>query len=215
MTREWTGRHILITLIATFGVVFAVNGYLHRAGRAHLSRPGCAPSLSAGHGIQPDARRTAPGRKPGLAGHASAARSRQTAWRPSPSPLKDKAGAPVSGEALTGELRHPMDEERDHAIAFQMQGQGIYVGHVPHVDAGRWDVGGDAQNRQGGAVRGEAPDMVALTAPLSRCRRRCAGAGGDRSGALRAARRQGRRAPRTGGQGRALRQLHRQDRRRA
>ena len=54
--------------------------------------------------------------------------------------LTDKSGDPVSDEALTGRLRHPMDEQLDHTIALREIGHGTYVGRVDHVRAGRWDV---------------------------------------------------------------------------
>ena len=54
--------------------------------------------------------------------------------------IVDKTGAPVAREGLSGLLRHPMNEQLDHPIAFVAKGDGSYVGHVAHVGAGRWDV---------------------------------------------------------------------------
>ena len=59
-TCEWTGRHMLISLIATFGVVLAVNGYF--IVQAERTYPGqdVHPSLYAGRRLQSDAARIAP-----------------------------------------------------------------------------------------------------------------------------------------------------------
>ena len=139
MTREWTGRHILITLIATFGVVFAVNGFfILKAERTYPGQDVTHPYLQGieyNQTLKNRARQEALGWQASIGGTLAADGMATITVT-----VKNKAGAPVSSEALSGLLRHPMDEERDHAIAFHNEGQGVYVGHVPHVAAGRWDV---------------------------------------------------------------------------
>jgi len=139
MAREWTGRHILIALLLTFGVVLGVNGYFIVV--AERTYPGedvhhpYLQGLEYNQVLKDRARQAALGWKATIGGTLAAGGNATITVT-----LADKNGQPVSAEALKGELRHPMDEERDRAIAFHAQGNGTYVGHVPHVRAGRWDV---------------------------------------------------------------------------
>lgn len=139
MAREWTGRHILIALLATFGVVLGVNGYfIVMAERTYPGEDVHHPYLQGleyNQVLKARAQQAALGWKATIGGTLA-----DDGMATITVTLTDKSGTPVSAEALKGELRHPMDEERDRAIAFHAAGNGSYVGHVPHVRAGRWDV---------------------------------------------------------------------------
>lgn len=139
MTREWTGRHILIVLLLTFGVVFAVNAYfVFAAERTYPGEDVHHPYLQGLEYNQILKRRA---EQAALGWHAEIGGVRDAAGLAVITvTLRNRAGAPVSNEALAGELRHPADEEMDHAIAFHAVGAGTYVGRVPHVVAGNWDV---------------------------------------------------------------------------
>jgi len=139
MVRKWTGRHILIALLATFAVVLGVNGYFVFV--AEKTYPGEDVHHPYLQGLEYNRVLTARAQQKTLGwtatiGGTLAADGTATITVT----LADKRGAPVSSEALKGELRHPMDEERDRAIAFHARGNGTYVGRVPKVRAGRWDV---------------------------------------------------------------------------
>lgn len=137
--RKLTGRGVIIWLIATFGVVLAVNFYfIYEAERTYPGQDVSHPYLQ---GI--DYNQTL----------ASRAKQAELGWSATIGgtltkdgtatitvTIHDKAGKPVSGEALSGLLRHPMDEELDRKIALKPVGDGTYVGHVPHVQAGNWYV---------------------------------------------------------------------------
>lgn len=139
MANEWTGRHILAALLLTFGVVIGVNVYF--VVQAERTYPGedvhhpYLQGLEYNQILKERARQAALGWRVTIAGTRDA-----NGLAVITVTLVDKTGAPLSGMKLTGELRHPMDEERDHAIAFLAEGGGSYVGRVPHVGAGGWDV---------------------------------------------------------------------------
>lgn len=52
----------------------------------------------------------------------------------------DADGAPKTGLVLTGELRHPSDENRDRPIRFLELSPGHYRSEVENVRPGDWDV---------------------------------------------------------------------------
>lgn len=139
MTREWTGRHILLALLATFGVIFAVNGYfIVQAERTWPGEDVAHPYLQGldyNRTLADRARQERLGWSATIGGTRAADGTATITVT-----LTDKSGAPVSSEPLNGLLRHPMDEERDHAIVFREQGNGVYVGRIAHVQAGNWDV---------------------------------------------------------------------------
>lgn len=139
MTREWTGRHILIALLLTFGVVLGVNGYFIVV--AEHTYPGEDVQHPYLQGLQYNRTLKARAEQAALGWRATITGTRAAGGMAVITvTLKDRNGTPVSNEALKGELRHPMNERLDHAIAFQSEGSGTYVGRVPHVVAGHWDV---------------------------------------------------------------------------
>lgn len=54
--------------------------------------------------------------------------------------VTDSMGAPETGLVLTGELRHPSDENRDRPIRFRETSPGHYRSEVENVRPGDWDV---------------------------------------------------------------------------
>ncbi len=139
MAREWTGRDILLVLVATFGVVVGVNVYfIVQAERTYPGQDVDHPYLQGvefNRTLAARARQAALGWTATVAGALSpdgTARITVT--------LADRDGKPVTNEDLSGLLRHPMDEQRDRAIVLRETAPGIYTGHVAHVRAGRWDV---------------------------------------------------------------------------
>lgn len=53
--------------------------------------------------------------------------------------LRHKDGGPETSARLTGELRHPADENRDRALTFFQISPGLYQAHA-RVAPGNWDV---------------------------------------------------------------------------
>ncbi len=139
MTQEWTGRHTLITLLCTFAVVLGVNFYfIYQAEATYPGEDVQRPYLQGIHYNQVIAARAA---QAAMGWHATIGAVRDAAGNAVITvTIADKTGAPVAHEALAGLLRHPMNEELDHPIAFVARGDGSYVGRVSGVGAGRWDV---------------------------------------------------------------------------
>ena len=139
MTRTWTGRDILVTLIATFGVVIGVNVYfIVQAERTYPGEDVAHPYLQGidyNRTLDDRARQAALGWTATIGGVLAADGTATITVT-----LVDRAGKPVAGEALTGLLRHPMDEERDRLFALRETASGTYVGKVSHAEAGSWDV---------------------------------------------------------------------------
>lgn len=138
MARAWTGRDILIALIATFGVIFGVNGYfIVEAERTWPGEDVANPYLQGldyNQTLDARARQRALGWSATIGGALSARTATITVT------VKDRYGRPVTGEALKGILRHPMDEQRDRGIALHEIGNGIYAGTAANVGSGTWDV---------------------------------------------------------------------------
>lgn len=127
-----TGRHVLIALLAFFGIVIAVNLAFvrlaldswtgltdHDSYRTGLSwnrtleRSAAQRSLGWTVGIESRSERI---------GHADGRRLEVTLT------LHDRAGRPLTGLALSGGARHPVLEANDRVIGFVEAGGGRYVG---------------------------------------------------------------------------------------
>lgn len=138
MARAWTGRDILIALIVTFGVIFGVNGYfIVEAERTWPGEDVAHPYLQGldyNQTLDARARQRALGWSATIGGALSGKTATITVT------LKDRNGTPVTGEALNGILRHPMDEQRDRDIALRETAKGVYAGNAANVEPGNWDV---------------------------------------------------------------------------
>jgi nitrogen fixation protein FixH len=137
--RKLTGRGVIIWLIATFGVVLAVNFYfIYQAEKTYPGQDVSHPYLQ---GIDYNQTLAARAKQEKLGWSATiGGMLAKDGTATITVTIRDKAGKPVSGEALTGLLRHPMDEELDRKITLREVGAGTYVGHLDHVRVGRWDV---------------------------------------------------------------------------
>jgi nitrogen fixation protein FixH len=54
--------------------------------------------------------------------------------------LLDRRGRATALAGLSGELRHPSDENRDRVLRFRSQGPGRYEARLDGVPRGAWDV---------------------------------------------------------------------------
>jgi len=64
--------------------------------------------------------------------------------------LRRRDGAPETGARLTGELRHPADENRDQPLRFSQLSSGLYAA-TAQAPSGNWDV--LVSNAQGAPFR--------------------------------------------------------------
>jgi nitrogen fixation protein FixH len=137
--RPLTGRAVLITFLAFFGVVFAVNGVMIKL--AIDTMPGLevesAYRASMGYNAEIAAarRQTALGWQVvervdrGADGHAAVRVE-----------ARDAAGAPLSGLALTARLERPTDKRADLPLVLAEHEAGVYGGETSGVLPGQWDL---------------------------------------------------------------------------
>jgi len=154
MTRSFAikGRHVLLAFVLFFGLVFAVNGaFIYFALATH---PG------------DDVKDAYAG---GLAFNRELAEKRaqeklgwQAAISVSPAPgnrqtielaFTDAAGQPVYGLALEAELRNAVAAGRDHRVAFENAGAGIFRATIAEPRGTRWDIVVEARSTRGEVFR--------------------------------------------------------------
>ena len=139
MTMQLTGRGVLIWLCGFFGIIIAMNAYfITMSSRTFRGEDEQKPYLQ---GVEYNQT---------LARHAEqAARGWTAAITATRLPggdvrveirMRDKAGRPVDGPALAGELRHPADENRDRVLDLVQTAPGIYQARHSRVSPGMWDV---------------------------------------------------------------------------
>jgi nitrogen fixation protein FixH len=139
MTKSLTGKHVLLWLGGTFGVVFAVNAlFVTKALDTYPGEDVQNPYLQGVDYNQTLAQRAD---QASLGWNATIDGSRSKAGEAAISVVVDaKDGALPPGFVLSGELRHPADAERDRALTFSKVGDKTFVSHVKSVGAGAWDV---------------------------------------------------------------------------
>lgn len=139
-----TGRHVLFTLLAFFGIVIAVNiAFVHlaldswtgltdhdsyRTGLSWnrtLERDAAQKAL--GWSTDVDTRLTGPAAGDGRAFEVTLT-------------IRDRAGQPVTGLVFTGEARHPVLEVGDRPLSFVDAGGGVYKGTAVLPSAANWEL---------------------------------------------------------------------------
>ncbi|GAB4144832.1 MAG: FixH family protein [Sphingomonadales bacterium] len=137
--RVVTGRHVLIALLAFFGVVFAANGafiWLALGTFTGLQEDG---SYQRGrtyqHALDAAAAQAARGWRLQLDHQVGAGGALLLEVV-----LRDRDGAAVDGIAVHGQLRRPADAAFDQDLTFTGQGDGRYRATVPLAGAGQWDI---------------------------------------------------------------------------
>ena len=144
-----TGRKVLAMLIAFFGLVFGVNGYMATVAIATLPGTDVDSAYSASLGYEKEI----------AAAHAQAARR----WQVDAHVERDKdggtivqvaarddSGKPVSGLTFQGRLERPADKRADQAVELAEVGVGIYRGTAAAIAPGQWDLvlEGDARGER-------------------------------------------------------------------
>lgn len=134
-----TGRKFLVILLATFGIVFGVNGYMVAQSVKTFRGDDTENAYLQGADFN----------------QALARRSRQLAvgWKASIDAQRARGGEvritvavvsrddrPVANLRLGGKLKHPSDANRDRGLSFREQQAGIYAAVLRDVTTGGWDV---------------------------------------------------------------------------
>jgi nitrogen fixation protein FixH len=139
MTRTLTGRDVLFWLVAIFGLVIAVNtAFIVISVRTYRGEDEQKPYLQ---GVEYN--------------HTLAERAEQAklGWRATIGVsrlangkarivvlLVQSDGSAKSHAVLSGELRHPSDENRDLPLRLHEEGAGHYQDDINGVASGAWDV---------------------------------------------------------------------------
>ena len=148
-SKPLTGRFVLFTLLAFFGVVFAVNFLMMKLAIDTL--PGTevdsAYSASLGYGKEILAARDQVMRNWHIDAHVQRGADGGATLQLE---ARDKTGAPISGVKFQGRLERPTDRRADRPIELAEVGIGIYRGTALSVPAGQWDlvIEGDAAGKR-------------------------------------------------------------------
>lgn len=139
MTGMLTGRGVLIWLFGFFGVIFAMNTYfIVVSSRTFRGEDEQKPYLQGVEFNQTLARRA---EQTALGWKATITTTRLVRGDVRIEiQIRDRGGRPVAETGLTGELRHPADENRDRSLRFARTAPGIYQGDLAGVSPGVWDV---------------------------------------------------------------------------
>lgn len=139
MTRTLTGRGVLLWLTGFFGLIFATNAaFITVAVKTFRGEDEQLPYLQGVEYNDTLAHRALQ-KKLGWQATISAVRHPDGSVRVSVS-LRQPDGKAPPAEHLSGELRHPSDENRDQALRLVSEGGGAYHADLPKVSRGIWDV---------------------------------------------------------------------------
>lgn len=133
------GRRVLYILIATFGVVFVVNGYMIY--RAIGSFPGVVTESSFRDGQRFNAEIAAAKAQADRGWHveAEAIRAEDGITKVTLT-ARDRDGKPLTGVVFRARLEHPADRSHDKLVALTAVAGASdrYEGHVEGVSTGKW-----------------------------------------------------------------------------
>ncbi|MFP4518168.1 MAG: FixH family protein [Oceanicaulis sp.] len=132
------GWHVLVAMVAFFGVIFSVNAFFITT--ALRTFPGEETRRSYVQGMHYNdvlAEREAQA----ALGWSAAANLTPTQVLVA---VNDAQGDPVSNLALTGVLRHPANMQLDRALAFEELRPGVYAADAQDLDEGLWSLAAEA-----------------------------------------------------------------------
>jgi nitrogen fixation protein FixH len=136
--RILTGRHVLLWLVAFFGIVFAVNGVLVQAA---ISTFGGVETLSSYKaGLQFEQELGLVQRQDALHWQVSGMLTRDGAGEAVLDvTARDAQGAPLAGLTADARLAHPADDRLDHVIAVRSVAEGVFHGAAA-AQPGQWEL---------------------------------------------------------------------------
>jgi nitrogen fixation protein FixH len=137
--RPVTGRMVLFSLIAFFGVVIGVNMLMMKF--AIDTMPGTevdsAYGASLAYGREIIAARDQNSRSWKVDAHVERRADGSATLRVD---ARDAGGAPLSGLKFSGRLERPTDKRIDRLFGLAEAGGGIYRGNAADVMPGQWDL---------------------------------------------------------------------------
>jgi len=139
MSRTLTGRGVSFWLAGFFGLIFATNAiFITAAVKTFRGEDEQRPYLQGALYNQTLARRAEQARLGWQAG-ITARRTLSGNVRVVVQ-LRQRNGDPQTQASLTGELRHPADENRDRPLFFSEISPGVYQAASAGIAPGNWDV---------------------------------------------------------------------------
>jgi nitrogen fixation protein FixH len=146
MSKTLTGRGVLIWLGAFFGIIFATNAvFITQAVKTFRGEDEQLPYLQ---GVMYNQTLDHRAMQKKMGWQASIAARRGSAGKVDVIvELHQRDGSPETQVTMTGELRHPADENRDRPLRFSEISAGVYRAELGGVAPGNWDV---LVNNQGG-----------------------------------------------------------------
>ena len=136
--RILTGRHVLLWLVAFFGIVFAVNGVLVRAAISTFGGVETLSSYRAGLQFEQEVGLVA--RQDALHWQVTGKLARDSAGvAVLDVTARDAQGAPLSGLTADARLAHPADDRLDRVIAVRSVAGGVFHG-AAQAQPGQWEL---------------------------------------------------------------------------
>jgi nitrogen fixation protein FixH len=144
-----TGRTVLFSLIAFFGVVIGVNMLMMKFAIETLPGTEVDSAYSASLGYEKEivAARDQNARGWQVDAHIERGEGGAAVLQVN---ARDGQGKPVSGLTFQGRLERPADKRADQAVALAETGNGIYRGTAASIAPGQWDLvlEGDARGQR-------------------------------------------------------------------
>lgn len=141
------GWHVLAMMLAFFGAVIAVNVVF--AVVAVRSFPGEDVRRSYLQGVHYNDTLAQRREQAALGWQATAGFLPSADGAVLEVVLRDRAGAPIDGAIITGEVQRPTTDAADRAIMFEAAGGGRYVAPLGDLGAGRWRLRAHAERDTG------------------------------------------------------------------
>ena len=139
-----TGRHVLIAMLAFFGIVVGVNiTFVHLAlstWTGLTDHDSYRTGLSWNRTLEQDAAQKALGWTTDIDSRSAWSEASQ-GWRLAVTlVVRDAQGRPVDGLVIDGEARHPVAEADDRTLTFAGTPGGVYAGTAILPGAGNWEL---------------------------------------------------------------------------
>ena len=131
--REFTGKHMLASILAFFGVIIAVNLTMAYFANSTWSGLVVANGYIASQSFDDDLAKARAQDAMGWTVEVSHAPNRVRVS------FADRSKAPLTGMTVTGMLRRPTTDRQDQALAFASEGTGHYIAEAA-LAKGVWDI---------------------------------------------------------------------------
>lgn len=136
--KQLTGHHVLIILLAFFGIIIAVNVTMAKLAISTLPGTEVDSPYAASLAYEKEiaAAHDQDARKWRVDAHIERAGGGTVLQVEA----RDKAGRPLTGLSFKGRFERPTDKRADLAVALDEVGIGVYRGRLDGIAPGQWDL---------------------------------------------------------------------------